>query len=259
MSNRSQKSKRQRSNANTQHKAHDITFDVEVIVTPEESDQGANSQYDQRTVNRKILMFFGKFLKRSGPADWLLAIFTAILAGTGYYQSKILDNQLSTQRIEQRAWVKVNLGASEPQKAVDVAKGRPLNVHIGVKNIGITAAKQIYVEICTELLEAGKSIKRSTRCSIRPHHQTEIGILFPKEWGSFQSLDNQSVSPADNEVDGFRLGREYIAVFGRAHYFDVFGNAHWTQYCFPIGQNGFLEDEACTNFSEEGDGDYNRQ
>ena len=69
----------------------------------------------------------------------------------------------------------------------------------------------------------------------------------------------RTVSPADNEVDGFKLGREYIAVFGRAHYFDVFGNAHWTQYCLPIGQNGFLEDEACTNFSEEGDGDYNRQ
>ncbi len=184
-------------------------------------------------------MFFGEFLKRSSPADWLRDTSRLFWLGPAIINPRFWITNSPPQRIEQRAWVKVNLGASEPQKAVDVAQGKPLNVHIGVKNIGITAAKQIYVEICTEILEAGKSIKRSTRCSIRPHHQTEIGILFPKEWGSFQSLDNQSVSPADNEVDGFKLGREYIAVFGRAHYFDVFGNAHWTQYCFPSARTGF--------------------
>ena len=105
----------------------------------------------------------------------------------------------------------------------------------------------------------GIKCKQNTPCSTRPHHQTEIGILFSKGWGSFQSLDNQPIFPADGEVDGFNYGSKYVAVYGRAHYYDIFGNTHWTQYCFPIGKDGFVEDEACTNFSEEGDGDYHRQ
>lgn len=191
MSNNRRKNKNKRDSANTQQKTPDVTLNIEVVAAPEECDPETNNPDNHRHASCKCLMLLGKFAQGTTLADSCLVAFTAVLAVVACRQTEIIHGQLAAQRIEQRGWVKVNLGDTEPEKAVDVVDKKSLNAHIRVENIGITAARQIYVAICFEILEAGQSIKQNTRCSTRPHHQSEIGILFPKDWGSFQSLDDQ--------------------------------------------------------------------
>src|ERR1039458_1521987 len=151
MSNKSRKKKDKRDNANTQQKTPEVTLNNEIVAAPEECDPETNNPDNHRHASCKCLMLLGKFAQGTTLADWCLVAFTAVLTVIACRQTEIIHSQLAAQRIEQRGWMEVKLRSSQPEKAVDVAEGKPLNTHIRVKNIGVTAARQIYVEICTEI------------------------------------------------------------------------------------------------------------
>ena len=52
-------------------------------------------------------MRFSERIKSSSLTDWLLTLFTAVLAAAAIYQFIIMGGQLDTMRKDQRAWVSI--------------------------------------------------------------------------------------------------------------------------------------------------------
>lgn len=93
------------------------------------------------------------------------------------------ETQLDTTQTDERAWLRVDLvnQAKEPDSAVVVNLNQPLSAYISVTNTGKTAAKDIDVDACVEIL--GNAIPAQagwmSSCYARPHYRVEAGMLFP--------------------------------------------------------------------------------
>jgi hypothetical protein len=90
-------------------------------------------------------------------------------------------------------------------------------------------------------------------------------MLFPN--GSINDTQMQKVNrntipapPTSVQSKQFADGKNYVVIFGQAHYVDVFGKSRWTQFCFPVTRARFLSEAArqCVNFASEGQGYYDR-
>jgi hypothetical protein len=141
-----------------------------------------------------------------------------------------------------------------------------LSAHITVTNIGKTAAKAIYIDACMEILDRAQPahIEWMSRCYTRAHYREETGMLFPSGNISdayMQKVDQNLIpsSPTPDQSKRFAAGQDYVVVFGRAHYIDVFRQERWTQFCFPVTRRNLSEAaRQCVNFATEGQGDYDR-
>jgi hypothetical protein len=193
-------------------------------------------------------------------ANVLMLMITA-LAVVVYYQ------QLSTTQTDERAWLRVDLvnQTKEPDSAVVVDQSQPLSAYISVTNTGKTAAKSIYVDACVEILDNTSPAQAAwmSSCYSRPHYRVETGMLFPETSignAQMQKVNRKTVPdpPTSDQSKQFTAGKNYVVVFGRAHYIDIFGKRHWTQFCFPATHASFLSEAArqCVNFVSEGQGDF---
>jgi hypothetical protein len=174
----------------------------------------------------------------------LLLIVTA-LAVVVYFQ------QLSTTQTDERAWLRIDLvdQTKEPDSAVVVDPSLPLSAHISATNTGKTVAKGIYVDACVEVLDnvTPAQVEWMSSCYSRPHYRVETGMLFPN--GSINDTQMQKVNrntipapPTSVQSKQFADGKNYVVIFGQAHYVDVFGKSRWTQYCFPVTRARFLSE-----------------
>ena len=97
-------------------------------------------------------MRFSERIKSSSLTDWLLTLFTAVLAAAAIYQFIIMGGQLDTMRKDQRAWVSI------------IQKG-PIVLNVGVtpsevvtiSNTGKTPAKHVAAHFYVEIVPNGKA------------------------------------------------------------------------------------------------------
>jgi hypothetical protein len=74
---------------------------------PETESKDSTERQDKAKKGNKRWMRFWKFLQRSSPTDWLLSVFTFVLAFYAIRQAFITGNQLDVMRKEERAWIDV--------------------------------------------------------------------------------------------------------------------------------------------------------
>ena len=250
----------QNADPNAQPEPKNIPFDTEIVSAPENSDQAPQYTDQNRHTKDKIVVSLCKLFQHPSLTDWCIVALTGILAGVGIFQYQIMRTQIATQKIEQRAWVKVSADVSHPESAVSVTLEAPLSVELRIDNIGKTSAHQIQTYTCIAILDRSKSIEQSTitNCTVYTHDSGVIGLLYPTDYrvmsiNAIRKGENPVV-PQPDEVTGFHADRKYVVAYGRAYYTDVFSETHWTQFCIPIGSKGSMNNEQCAVLSQEGDG-----
>jgi hypothetical protein len=115
----------------------------------------------------------------------------------------------NSSQIDQRAWVSVS-------DMKFIPRGDQFDVNVVFGNTGKTPAKDFTIREAGELVQKGKV--PTAEESLQPGH----GIIAPN--GTFHSKLS-----ANGYYDA-RLGN--LIVHGKIDYNDVFGNGHWTKFCY---------------------------
>jgi hypothetical protein len=175
-------------------------------------------------------------LTRSSLTDWLLALFTLVLAGAAIYQFVIMGGQLDTMRKDQRAWIVVTQ-KSGTTIAIDAAPSTSMTI----TNTGKTPASQIVGHFYVEVVPNGEN----------PHFEAQMihttmisGVVLPnapqeitasrrraKVNGTAGEGEGDPLTP--DEKASLDAGKSWIAVHGIVWYDDVFHqHRHWIKFCF---------------------------
>lgn len=180
-------------------------------------------------------------------------------------QLAILQSQLTQQRaalqIDQRPWLKFELGGDRPKdadpnngkwKVLTTTAGQPIKIEVRVTNIGKTTAEKILGTLIVQYVpKGGKPIlprkknqimftegkKREKRAL--PGTAWMEATLYPGEvsqnyfsrsrWEADGTVKDDPISPTEKaELDN---GNAYILLLGEIWYSDVFGARHWTKFC----------------------------
>lgn len=156
-----------------------------------------------------------------------LSVFSLLTAVGALY---VVYKQLSTMRIEQRAWITIE------HKAAPIAENKPLITEIIIRNIGKTPAKQVVTTFQVE------KVKRDHPPDLglieRKSVTTLIGIVNPNVIvpGNIPLLGEKSelLNPPvlrKGDVAEIKSGEAYIVAFGKVTYLDVYDTLHWIDFC----------------------------
>jgi hypothetical protein len=200
-------------------------------------------------------------------------------------QLAILQGQLTQQRdalqIDQRPWLKFELGGDRPKdadpnngkwKVLTTTAGQPIKIEVRVTNIGKTTAEKIFGTLIVQYVPKGaKPIlpKRENRISFtegKKSGKREKGdlpgtawgeaTLYPNEvsqnsfsrsrWGKNGTLEDDPITPTEKtELDN---GNAYLLLLGEIWYSDVFGVRHWTKFCEITSQLDLAVAKKCLAF-----------
>ncbi|HUT75991.1 MAG TPA: hypothetical protein VM221_14285 [Armatimonadota bacterium] len=162
--------------------------------------------------------------KRPTTTDWLMGVFTVVLAITAVLQYLVLRQTIAMSRNDQRAWV----GAIDP--VVVQLKDASLRVSVTIKNLGRTPALNVVPQIHVRTLPASDSFAPSlptkptdpdTRAALQPGQQLTLG---PGE-----------VPPIPvNLANEINAGNTRFYAFGEVFYDDAFGESHTTTFAFML-------------------------
>lgn len=195
---------------------------------------------------------------RSSLTDWLLVVFTFVLAAAAIYQFVIMNGQLDTMRKDQRAWV--SLSAGDPQIARDPASGNAtISWSLVLTNTGKTLARHSSVEIVVDTVRNGESptfaydsgITWQTDAVVFPNTPVPIiGKMLHKT--KIKDHPEQTIlTPA--EYQDLLDGTQYLVVYAKSSYLDIFRKEHWQHFCgfkslSPRPINVTARD--CTNYND---------
>jgi hypothetical protein len=158
-------------------------------------------------------------------------------------QTTILENQLRAMRVDQRAWINVQI------KITKLEEGQPLQGMVTFSNTGKTPAKKVGGTGSIQKVAANKSPK------VQGFHDTVIsGLILP---GGELPLpvtsrdDKSAINLTKTDIEELRSGKAYIAILGKFGYDDIYDTTHWIKYClwkdFSAGTYSAAE---CVNHNE---------
>jgi hypothetical protein len=183
-----------------------ISFAKEVKSNNQET-KGSEKEYKKRSLS---------WMKRSTVASSIFFFFSLILSGLTLW---ILSNQLRVARHDQRAWLSMFVVATE------VAADKPLKFVVRVTNGGRTPAKRIDSRFIIEKVPGDYPPSFVYTDADRLH---DVAVFLT-------SKQQRSVSEppplTEADMEEINTGRAYIAIFGEATYFDVYGTLHWIRFC----------------------------
>jgi hypothetical protein len=195
---------------------------------------------------------FRGLVRRSSITDWLIALFTAVLAAVSIYQFWAIRGQLDTMRKEQRAWVSVT-----QKTGTTISVGSPPSTVLTVTDTGKTPATDVVCHFYVEIVPNGGTphfqapIPHNIMISgvMLPNDPKEITVTRLRQKQGASSGGDFPVSPDEKaELDE---GRAWIAVDGVVWYDDVFKVRHWTRFCFHSSlKAGMYPDRSCTTYNE---------
>lgn len=208
--------------------------------------QASNHTTDAREKENQNRSF--RWVKIGTQASIVLSAFSVI---TSVLALVILNNQLHTMRIEQRAWIKIS------HELQPVAENKPLIAEITIKNIGKTPAKRIEGNYRVQKVRKDASPDMVSGNNFNNF----IGILnqdTPSTSHVPMLRENTDIlNPAiltKSDVAEIESGDVYIAVFGRLTYFDVYGTSHWINFCFwRTPKPGTYTSRGCVEFNNVDD------
>ena len=180
-------------------------------------------------------------------------------------QLTILQDQLTQQRsaleMDQRPWLKFELGGERPKDAdpnneklrlLTTTAGQPIKIEVRVTNVGKTTAEKILGTLQVQYISKG----RKPILPKRPHSivfvegsKPERGMLpgtawreatlYPNEvsqnyfsrsrWGKNGIVEDDPIT--QDEKTALDNGNAYVLLMGEVWYSDVFGIRHWTKFC----------------------------
>jgi hypothetical protein len=195
-------------------------------------------------------------------------------------QLAILQNQLTQQRrsmeIDQRPWLKFELGGERPKDAdpnngksrlLTTTAGQPIKIEVRVTNIGKTTAEKILGTLTVQYVpKGGKPIlpKKANRLLFTegtkkgdlPGTAWGEATLYPNEvsqnsfsrsrWGKNGTVEDDPITQTEKtELD---RGNAYVLLLGEVWYSDVFGVRHWTKFCEISSQLDLAIAKTCLAF-----------
>jgi len=153
--------------------------------------------------------------------------------------------------VDQRAWISVIVPTNFP------LEGSFILASIQITNTGKTPAKDVEGEIVATVLKKGEdpSFDFSTG---HPHNRLYAGALFPNaplntaiSVVRYGPLAPEPVVPTPQLRQEIAKGDSFIIFYGKISYFDVFGAAHWTQFCTGSGAAIQMIDlKKCINYND---------
>lgn len=172
--------------------------------------------------------------QRSSLTDWLLVLFTGVLAAAAIYQFVITDGQLHAMKQDQRAWVKI--ASPEP---LATGGGQPIIAPVHLINTGKTPALNYLGEALVKILPIEQ--EPAFDYSQWDHGRTNGGILYtadPRDIeasmyakDAWTTSHPEMIALSDTDYKKFLDGKAYIVVYARVTYSDIYGVNHWTHFC----------------------------
>ncbi|WP_128911360.1 hypothetical protein [Granulicella sibirica] len=158
-------------------------------------------------------------------------------------------------QVDERALIK--LVATENTTA-DIDTSRPMSQSISMENVGKTVAKDIRGSIVIERRTISESPSLNYE---QPGTGVTFGILYPGKpatfpafWQKLSGGGTQVTTITQSDLDAFKEGKIYFAIFGEIIYRDVFGVEHWSRFwSFLGGANQSYPTQNCTNYSNVDD------
>jgi hypothetical protein len=181
---------------------------------------------------------------RSSLTDWLIAIFTLVLAGSAIYQFIIMNGQLGVMQVDQRAWLKMAAAPNRPggeSFTLAVTPGQPVSFPLVLTNTGKTPALDVAAKMFIAIVDASQSPPlEQVQSNKYPHGLLTMGILFPNVDVAHPvtrtTEKGQPIAATDSEVLSLKEGKSYVAAYGVVTYRDVFKVPHWTKFCSWIAE-----------------------
>lgn len=159
--------------------------------------------------------------------DYVIALFTAVLAIVAVIQTFILNKQVDGMRKDQRPWVSVDV------KVPSLKASQPVLADITFVNSGKSPARRVYADIVIKFVKNGvpPTIDYETQ---RLFMQT--GVIYPNapmETAYAMAEPHQTVEhiATPEEVDSFYKGESLMLTYGRVTYTDFFRIQHWSHFC----------------------------
>ena len=237
------------------------------IIATEKRTETANNTKKQRDTKKGPSVGFRERLhalaERSSLTDWIIALFTFILVGAAIYQFVIMNGQLETMQIDQRAWMKVGAVPDKPgddHVTWQIASGQPVVYPVRFVNTGKTPATDIDMSVFIEIVDADKGphleYVDAPDADGHPHARATSGISFPNadvnQRISRIGGDGSPRTATNDEVKAVNDGKAYLAVYGIIKYDDVFKRHQWTKFCMWMAQTGTFQARECTQYNHAG-------
>jgi hypothetical protein len=158
----------------------------------------------------------------------VLSSFSLFISGVALY---ILNKQLNSMQIEQRAWIQVE-HAFEP-----ITENEPFFATMTIKNIGKTPAKRVQALYMVQKVRKADSPDLKDRAGVQnfagiinPDVAIPIKVPLFRDGDEVNLLKPPRLTKA--EIDEIATGETYGVAFGRITYLDVYGTSHWINFCF---------------------------
>lgn len=193
-------------------------------------------------------------IERSSVTDWLLALFTFVLAVAAIYQFIIMNGQLDTMRKDQRAWLTITNDDNKPTMT-NTLNAIPASTVV-LSNTGKTPATNIVGNVYVEIVQNGSAPNFEAHFMHTLHYS---GLVLPNSpQGVFSYRRKAHSEEGDplkqDETSALADGSAWVAVYGEFSYDDVFKGSHWTKFCFwKTFKPGGYQTASCASYNSTDD------
>lgn len=173
----------------------------------------------------------------------------------------------STLRLTERAWIVVKL--NPPFDFTKFPDKAPVTLNVTFLNTGKTPAWNVKGTIAANLMptsyspdfsyQTGSGEEVTLGGTMSPDHPIIMAIT-PKITRDNLTISSETgpvgeaATVSENLRINIRKNAWYLAINGRVTYDDIFGDHHWVQFCFPLGNDttfGFTKANMdCTKYND---------
>jgi len=173
--------------------------------------------------------------------EWTMGVLTLAALIVAGLTGGIFWKQLGAMKTDQRAWITLTT-AAQAEISKDAADGVTMTIPVTVVNTGKTPAKDSTIDMVIMRVPNGKTPTFSYEGT--PVSRTITGVLFPNNPFTIRitlsdpSLPNgqtKILSPA--EYKRLTDGLEYMVIYAKSSYTDIFGTPRWHHFCVAWSQS----------------------
>ena len=164
-----------------------------------------------------------------------------------------LRNTIESSRLDQRAWVAAEAITALPNTFV---AGQTAFLEILFRNTGRTPAKNVRIATIHEATRRGSPPPFQYSAPSRYGLMAPNGTAFNHIPVAFNPLTLAPLPLDDRSIQQLTSGDETLYIHGELTYDDIFGQQHWTTYCYFLSNlPGPVAPAACPEHNDTGDGD----
>lgn len=136
-------------------------------------------------------------------------------------------------KVDERAWVNLRNEMAESQRIDLPPDGQQLSIPIQVSNIGKTPAKDVTVFMSSAYLP----IDQSPDFDGAPNAEIGYGSMMPNAPPVVIPIMPKRLILNPEIRNAFLNGSNYLDIYGRITYEDIFDNPHKARFCFFFGSD----------------------